>query len=65
VRNPYLFEKLESRIMALEAELKTVQESTTSEEVYRNVEKLKEAQIRMSEIERDLASAYHEWETWQ
>ncbi len=65
VRNPYQFEKLESRIMALEQELKVVQASMTTEEVYRNVERLKEAQIRMAEIERDLATAYNEWETWQ
>jgi ATP-binding cassette subfamily F protein 3 len=64
VRNPYLFEKLEKRIMALEEEMKALQESTTTEEVYRNPQKLRDAQMRMSEIERDLAVANEEWANW-
>jgi ATP-binding cassette subfamily F protein 3 len=65
IRNPYLFEKLEKRIMALEEEMKTLQESTTTEVVYRNPERLRETQMRISEVERDLALANEEWANWQ
>ena len=65
IRNPYLFEKLEKRIMALEEEMKALQESTTTEEVYRNPQKLRDTQMRMSEIERDLGAANEEWANWQ
>jgi ATP-binding cassette subfamily F protein 3 len=65
VRNPWLFEKLEKRIIALEEEMKALQESTTTEIVYRNPEKLRETQMRISEIERDLAMANEEWTNWQ
>ena len=64
VRNPYLFEKLEARIMALETELATLQASLVSEEVYRNPTKMRDAQMRIAEVERDLAEANHEWENW-
>ena len=64
VRNPYLFEKLEQRIMTLEQELAQLQASTTTEEVYRNGTKLRDVQMRMAEIERDLTQANEEWERW-
>jgi hypothetical protein len=64
VRNPYLFEKLEKRIMTLEAELAALQSSCTSEDVYRNAAKLRDTQMRIAEVERDLADANHEWENW-
>jgi ATP-binding cassette subfamily F protein 3 len=64
VRNPYLFEKLEKRIMSLEEELATLQASCTSEDVYRNASKLRDTQMRIAEVERDLADANREWENW-
>jgi ATPase subunit of ABC transporter with duplicated ATPase domains len=64
IRNPYLFEKLEKRIMTLEEELKTLQESCVSEAVYRVPEKLRDTQMRIAEIERDLAEANQQWENW-
>jgi ATP-binding cassette subfamily F protein 3 len=64
IRNPYLFEKLEQRIMTLEEELKTLQESCVTEAVYRVPEKLRETQMRLAEIERDLAEANAQWEKW-
>ncbi len=64
VRNPYLFEKLEKRIMALETERAQLQATLTTEEVYRNGAKLRDTQMRIAEIERDLADANHEWEHW-
>ncbi|MFN0007148.1 MAG: ABC-F family ATP-binding cassette domain-containing protein [Planctomycetota bacterium] len=65
LRNPWLFEKLEKRIMTLEEELKGLQDATATEEVYRDTAKLREMQTRMAEIERDLVEANHEWENWQ
>lgn len=64
IRNPYLFEKLELRIIALEKELAELQASCTSEEVYRSSTKLRDTQMRIAEVERDLAEANHEWENW-
>jgi ATPase subunit of ABC transporter with duplicated ATPase domains len=64
IRNPWAFEKLEQRIIALEAELKSLQEALVTEEVWRDAQKLKETQMRAAEVERDLAVANHEWENW-
>jgi ATP-binding cassette subfamily F protein 3 len=64
IRNPYLFEKLEQRIMSLEEELKTLQESCVTEAVYRVPEKLRDTQMRIAEVERDLAEANQQWENW-
>jgi ATP-binding cassette subfamily F protein 3 len=64
VRNPYLFEKLEQRIIALEAEMAQLQAACTTEEVYRDGAKLRDVQMRIAEVERDLAEANHEWEHW-
>jgi len=64
VRNPYLFEKLEKRIMALEEEMKALQEASTTEEVYRNAQRLRDTQVRIAEIERDLNVANEEWANW-
>jgi ATP-binding cassette subfamily F protein 3 len=65
LRNPWLFEKLEKRIMTLEEELKGLQDATATEEVYRDAAKLREMQMRIAEIERDLLELNHEWENWQ
>lgn len=64
VRNPWAFEKLEKKIMALEAELKSLQEALLTEDVWRDTKKLKDSQMRAAEVERDLAEANHEWENW-
>src|SRR5262249_10194257 len=55
VRNPYLFEKLEKRIITREEELAALQASCTTEDVYRNAAKLRDPQMRIAEVERDLA----------
>jgi ATP-binding cassette, subfamily F, member 3 len=65
IRNPWLFEKLEKRIMALEEELTGLRDASATEEVYRDPHRLRETQTRISEIERDLALANEEWENWQ
>jgi len=64
VRNPWAFEKLEKKIMTLETELKSLQDSLLTEDVWRDAKKLKETQLRAAEVERDLADANHEWENW-
>lgn len=64
VRNPYRFEKLEKRIMSLEEELAKLQASMTEPEVYADANKLKDVQIRSSEVERELEDANTEWENW-
>ncbi|MDZ4774603.1 MAG: ABC-F family ATP-binding cassette domain-containing protein [Planctomycetota bacterium] len=64
VRNPYMFEKLEARIITLEKELASLQASLVSEDIYRNPNKMRDAQMRIAELERDLADANHEWENW-
>lgn len=64
IRNPWAFEKLEKKIIDLEAELKSLQESLLTEDVWRDSKKLKDAQMRTAEVERDLAEANHEWENW-
>jgi ATP-binding cassette, subfamily F, member 3 len=63
-RNPYQLEKLEERIIALEGELAHLHAACASEDVYRNHERLREAQIRISEIEVELAAANEEWSGW-
>ncbi|MCK6445352.1 MAG: ABC-F family ATP-binding cassette domain-containing protein [Planctomycetes bacterium] len=65
IRNPFLFEKLEARIMELEAELKKLNDELVQEEVYRNPARMKETQVRIAEVEHELALRYAEWENWQ
>ena len=64
VRNPYMFQKLEERIMKLESKIETQQASIATEEVYRDPERLKETQIELAELEHELTLAYEEWENW-
>lgn len=64
VRNPWAFEKLEKRIMALETELAGLRASLVTEDLYRNAAKMREAQMRIAECERELESANEEWMNW-
>jgi len=64
VRNPWAFEKLETKIMALETELEALRASLVTEEVYRNAAKMREAQTRIAECERELESANEAWMNW-
>ncbi|MCC6408497.1 MAG: ABC-F family ATP-binding cassette domain-containing protein [Planctomycetes bacterium] len=65
IRNRFLFEKLEARIMELEAEQKRLNDELVQEEVYRNATRMKETQMRIAEVEHELAQKYAEWENWQ
>jgi ATP-binding cassette, subfamily F, member 3 len=64
VRNPWAFEKLEKRIIELEAEIARLHDSMTSEEVYRDGARLRETQTTVAELERELADANERWENW-
>jgi ATPase subunit of ABC transporter with duplicated ATPase domains len=65
VRNPWAFEKLEQKIMALEAELKTLNDSLLSEDVYKSAAKSREVQTRIAELQRDLDESNEQWMNWQ
>jgi hypothetical protein len=60
-----LVERLVTKILALWAEMNTLRESSTTEELLRDPTKLHETQARISEIERELANAHEEWANWQ
>jgi ATP-binding cassette subfamily F protein 3 len=64
IRNPFLFEKLEQRIIDLETELASLHEQSATETVYRDPDRLRALQSRLREIEDDLARANAEWEAW-
>ena len=64
-KNPYMFEKLEKRIMALETELEQLNGSMTSEEVYSDAEKMRETQFRIAEVEAELELSNDEWMNWE
>lgn len=64
VHNPYQFERLEKRIIALEEELETLNASCASEETYSDPPKLRETQIRIAEVSQELDQANEDWENW-
>ncbi|MCB9903062.1 MAG: ABC-F family ATP-binding cassette domain-containing protein [Planctomycetes bacterium] len=63
-KNPFKFKQLEDRIMALEEQISGLNESLTKEEVYTDAEKVRDAQYRIAELERELEAANAEWESW-
>ena len=63
-RNPWAFEKLEQRIIALESELAALNASLVTEELYRNAQRMRDAQTRIAEIEVELADANEQWLNW-
>jgi ATP-binding cassette subfamily F protein 3 len=64
VRNPYLFEKLEARIIELEEERETLLGQCADEQVFRDPARLKDTQFRIAEVEADLERANEEWANW-
>jgi ATP-binding cassette subfamily F protein 3 len=64
IRNPYQFERLEKRIIALEEELEVLNAACATEETYSNSEKLRETQIRIAEVSQELELANEDWENW-
>lgn len=63
-RNPYLFQKLEAEIIALEEERVALQAEMVEERVYRDPKLLKELQLRLAEVERDLEQKNETWANW-
>ncbi|MEC8493990.1 MAG: hypothetical protein VXZ39_03655, partial [Planctomycetota bacterium] len=64
-KNPYMFEKLEKRIMELESELEELNSALATEEVYSDSERLKETQFRIAEVEAELEISNEEWASWE
>jgi ATP-binding cassette subfamily F protein 3 len=64
-RNPYMFEKLEKRIMELESEKEKLNASLATEAVYTDAEVLKETQYRLVEVESELETCNDEWLNWE
>ena len=64
VRNPYLFAKLEARIIALEAELVSLREKLVSPEIYRDGAKVRDLQHDVAEREAALERANEDWANW-
>jgi len=65
IKNPFLFKKLEERIMELELESSRLEQEAATEEVYRDAERMKANRERASEVVRDLEAANEEWENWE
>jgi len=64
-KNPYMFEKLEKRIIELEGELEGLNAAMATEEVYANADKLRETQYRIAEVEMELDRSNEEWMNWE
>jgi ATP-binding cassette subfamily F protein 3 len=64
VRNPWAFEKLEARIIELEAQIATLHAALESEEVYRDAARLRDTQTSIAEAERELADCNERWANW-
>ncbi len=64
IKNPYKFKQLEQRIMALEQEQTALHEQAASEGVFRDPERARAVQLRIMEVESELADSYETWENW-
>ncbi|MAF67415.1 MAG: hypothetical protein CMJ84_17380 [Planctomycetes bacterium] len=63
-RNPFKLVRLEERIIELEEKLAERNAELGLERIYRDAELMREQQIAIAEIERELAEANEEWESW-
>jgi ATP-binding cassette subfamily F protein 3 len=61
-RNPWLLRQVEDTIMSLEAEQARLLASLGEERVYKDAALVKETQLRLAEIERELEQKNAEWE---
>jgi ATP-binding cassette subfamily F protein 3 len=64
VRNPLLFQKLEERIMKLEADLEGLRTAMLAPENYASASKMKQLQADEGRLQAELATAYAQWENW-
>ena len=65
VRNPKMFEKLEQRIMTLEAELEALRAAMLDPANYASAVKMKQLQGDEVRLKAEIAEAYTQWENWQ
>jgi ATP-binding cassette subfamily F protein 3 len=65
VRNPLMFQRLEERIMKLEAELEALRASMLDPANYASASKMKELQATEVRLKAAIAEAYEQWENWQ
>ncbi len=63
-KNPYKLAKLEERIIQLEERKETAMAEIATEAVYSKPDKLRDAQIELAELERELEVANEEWANW-
>ncbi len=65
VRNPLLFQRLEERIMALEAAIEELRAAMLDPANYASAARMKELQATEAAKKAELAEAYAQWENWQ
>ena len=65
VRNPLLFQRLEERIMALEADVEATRAKMLEPDNYASASRMKELQATEVRLKAELATAYEQWENWQ
>ena len=65
VRNPMMFQKLEERIMQLEADIEAVRSAMLEPDNYQSATRMKELQADETAKKAELAEAYEQWENWQ
>ncbi|MBX3464029.1 MAG: ABC-F family ATP-binding cassette domain-containing protein [Planctomycetes bacterium] len=65
VRNPLLFQRLEERIMALEADIERLRAAMLEPDNYGSAARMRELQQSEATRQRELAEAYAQWENWQ
>ena len=65
IRNPLMFQKLEERIFAMEAQLEGVRAAMMLPDNYASVAKMKDLQAEEAELQATLKDAYAQWENWQ
>jgi len=65
VRNPLMFQKLEERIMTLEADIEGLRTAMLDPANYASASKMKELQANEAAKKAELADAYAQWENWQ
>jgi len=65
VRNPQRFARLESDIMTLEEQREKLMAAMTTEKVYRDADALRNTQVDLAEVERDLESKNELWANWR
>ena len=63
-RNPQKLAKLEAEIIKLEESREELMAQMTTEEIYRDADKLRDVQFQLAEVERDLDDRNEQWANW-